>query len=39
MQAKLHPWAAADQGRRFDGLFNLVHDPGDAADGVRSGRG
>ena len=27
MQAKLHRWAAADGGRRFDDLFNLVHDP------------
>ncbi|WP_452746384.1 group II intron reverse transcriptase/maturase [Streptomyces bluensis] len=27
MQAKLHRWAAADQGRRFDDLFNLVCDP------------
>lgn len=27
MQAKLHRWAAADAGRRFDGLFNLVCDP------------
>lgn len=27
MQAKLHRWAAADTGRRFDDLFNLVHDP------------
>jgi RNA-directed DNA polymerase len=27
MQAKLHRWAAADRGRRFDDLFNLVHDP------------
>ncbi|MFF4027806.1 group II intron reverse transcriptase/maturase [Nocardia elegans] len=27
MQAKLHCWAAADSGRRFDDLFNLVHDP------------
>jgi RNA-directed DNA polymerase len=27
MQAKLHRWAAADAGRRFDDLFNLVHDP------------
>src|SRR5215210_3205386 len=26
MQAKLHRWAAADPGRRFDDLFNLVHD-------------
>ena len=27
MQAKLHCWAAADAGRRFDDLFNLVCDP------------
>jgi RNA-directed DNA polymerase len=27
MQAKLHHWAVADPGRRFDDLFNLVHDP------------
>lgn len=27
MQAKLHRWAAANPGRRFDDLFNLVHDP------------
>src|ERR1700728_585210 len=27
MQAKLHRWAAADPDRRFDDLFNLVHDP------------
>ncbi len=27
MQAKLHGWAEADPGRRFDDLFNLVHDP------------
>ena len=27
MQAKLHRWVAADPGRRFDDLFNLVHDP------------
>src|SRR3954451_22224945 len=27
MQAKLHRWAAADAGRRFDDLFNFVHDP------------
>ncbi|MFE0207126.1 hypothetical protein [Streptomyces sp. NPDC058985] len=26
MQAKLHRWAAADSGRRFDNLFNFVHD-------------
>ena len=24
---KLHRWAAADPGRRFDDLFNFVHDP------------
>jgi RNA-directed DNA polymerase len=27
IQAKLHRWAAADPDRRFDDLFNLVHDP------------
>ncbi|MES9512117.1 reverse transcriptase domain-containing protein [Streptomyces sp. NPDC000609] len=27
MQTKLHHWATADPGRRFDDLFNLVHDP------------
>ena len=27
MQAKLHRWAAADPGRRFDDRFNFVHDP------------
>ena len=27
MQTKLHRWAAADRGRRFDDLFNLVCDP------------
>ena len=27
MQAKLHRWAAADPSRRFDDLFNFVHDP------------
>jgi len=27
MQAKLHRWAAGDPGRRFDDLFNFVHDP------------
>ena len=27
MQTKLHHWAAADPGRRFDDLFNLVYDP------------
>lgn len=27
IQTKLHRWAAADSGRRFDDLFNLVTDP------------
>ena len=27
IQTKLHRWAAADRGRRFDDLFNLVVDP------------
>jgi RNA-directed DNA polymerase len=27
MQAKLHRWAVADPGRRFDDLFNLVYHP------------
>jgi RNA-directed DNA polymerase len=27
IQTKLHRWAAADAGRRFDDLFNLVADP------------
>jgi len=27
MQAKLHRWAVADPGRRFDDLFNFVQDP------------
>ena len=27
MQTKLHRWAAADPGRRFDDLYNLVCDP------------
>ena len=27
MQTKLHQWAAAEPGRRFDDLFNLVCDP------------
>lgn len=27
IQTKLHLWAAADAGRRFDDLFNLVADP------------
>jgi RNA-directed DNA polymerase len=42
IQAKLHRWAAADPGRRFDDLFNLVHDPATLAvawDRVVSNRG
>ena len=27
MQTKLHCWAAADPDRKFDDLFNFVHDP------------
>jgi len=27
IQSKLHDWAAADPGRQFDDLFNLVVDP------------
>jgi RNA-directed DNA polymerase len=27
MQTKLHQWARADVDRRFDDLYNLVHDP------------
>jgi RNA-directed DNA polymerase len=27
MQTKLHRWAAADPGRRFDDVHNLVYDP------------
>ncbi len=42
MQTKLHQWAAADPGRRFDDLFNLVYDPGflvTAWDRVRGNKG
>jgi RNA-directed DNA polymerase len=42
MQAKLHRWAAADSGRRFDDLFNFVHDPATlivAWDRVAANRG
>jgi RNA-directed DNA polymerase len=42
MQAKLHCRAAADPGRRFDDLFNLVHDPATlvvAFDRVAGNRG
>ena len=27
MQTKLHQWAAADPGRRFDDVYNLTYDP------------
>ena len=42
MQAKLHRWAAADPGRRFDDVFNLVYDPAFLAaawDRVRTNTG
>jgi RNA-directed DNA polymerase len=42
MQVKLHRWAVADPGRRFDDLFNLVHDPATllmAWDRVAANRG
>jgi RNA-directed DNA polymerase len=42
MQTKLHRWAATDPGRRFDDLFNLVHDPSTllmAFDRVAGNRG
>lgn len=42
MQTKLHRWATADTGRRFDDLFNLVHDPAflmAAWDRVRGNKG
>jgi RNA-directed DNA polymerase len=42
MQTKLHCWATADPGRRFDDVFNLVHDPAFlvvAWDRVRGNKG
>jgi len=39
MQAKLHRWAVADPGRRFDDLFNLVHDPATLIVAVFMGSG
>ena len=42
MQVKIHRWTAADRGRRFDDLFNLVCDPATllvAWDRVVSNRG
>jgi RNA-directed DNA polymerase len=42
MQAKLHCWAVADPGRRFDDLFNFVCDPATlvvAFDRVAGNRG
>lgn len=42
IQTKLHRWAATDESRRFDDLFNLVADPAFllvAWDRVRSNRG
>ena len=42
MQTKLHRWASADPGRRFDDVFNLVADPAflmAAWDRVRGNKG
>jgi RNA-directed DNA polymerase len=42
IQTKLHQWAGADPGRRFDDLFNLVLDPAVMAEAwqrVRGNRG
>jgi RNA-directed DNA polymerase len=42
IQTKLHRWATADRGRRFDDLFNLVTDPAFlrvAWERVRSNKG
>ena len=42
MQTKLHQWATADPGRRFDDLHNLVYDPAFlvvAWDRVRGNKG
>ena len=42
MQSKLHRWAVGDPDRRFDDLYNLVHDPAFivvAWTRVRSNRG
>lgn len=39
MQAKLHCWAAAESGRRFDDVFNFVHDPATLIMAFVRGRG
>ncbi|WP_418601779.1 hypothetical protein [Mycolicibacterium sp. SCSIO 43805] len=42
MQTKLHRWATADPGCRFDDVFNLVYDPAfllAAWDRVRGNKG
>jgi RNA-directed DNA polymerase len=39
IQAKLHQWATDDPARRFDDLFNLVHDPAFLLVGWRRVRG
>jgi RNA-directed DNA polymerase len=42
IQTKLHRWATADPGRRFDDVFNLVYDPAfllAAWDRVRGNKG
>jgi len=39
IQTKLHRWATSDPGRRFDDLYNLVHDPDVLAEAWRRVRG
>ncbi len=42
IESKLHEWAAADPGRVFDDLFNLVADPAfllEACRRVRTNKG
>ena len=39
MQTKLNRWAAADPGRRFDDLYNLVYDPAFLVTAWRQVRG
>ena len=39
MQTKLHQWAAADSGRRFDDVYNLVYDPAFLVEAWRRVRG
>ena len=39
IQTKLHHWATDDPDRRFDDLFNLVHDPAFLLVGMAPGQG